>query len=90
MVSLPQVRTIAIVSLITMVASSRYFLVALESQWNNVPLRWFCNPVASNSVTGPGMGNIVWYAHAPRSPLGYEDCRQLAVQLDLAQAYSGR
>jgi hypothetical protein len=49
---------------------------------------WFCNPIAPNSVTGPGMGSVNFYQGQTRSALDWDRCRTLGAQMDLAKAYA--
>ena len=49
---------------------------------------WYCNPVAPNSVTGPGMGTVNFYAGQTRSAYSWEDCRKLAGQMDQAKDFA--
>ena len=49
---------------------------------------WFCNPTAPNSVTGPGMGTVNWYAGVTRAPLTEQQCATFGAHLDLAKAYA--
>ncbi len=49
---------------------------------------WYCDPVAPNSVTGPGMGTVNFYAGQTRSELDWATCRSLAAQMDLAKSYA--
>ncbi|MEM7142104.1 MAG: hypothetical protein AAF548_13860 [Actinomycetota bacterium] len=85
---LARLRTVAVASLIAILASSCYLQLAWEAEQNGDPVPWFCDPVAVNSVTGPGMGFTNWYAGVPRGPLSHSDCKVLAAQLDLAQKYA--
>jgi len=82
-------RLAALVAAIIVVSSGCYTLQVDEMQAADPNVKpWFCNPTAPNSVTGPGMGTVNFYAGQTRSPLGWEECRQLAAQMDLAKEYA--
>lgn len=83
-----KLRMLVLVSAVAMVASSCYYLDAFVAERDNQTVPWFCNPTAFNSVTGPGMGSVNWYAGVVRAPLSYSDCKVLGAQLDLAQKYA--
>ena len=83
------IRLAALVAAVIVVSSSCYTLQVDEMQAADPTVKpWFCNPTAPNSVTGPGMGTVNFYAGQTRSPLGWEDCRTLAAQMDLAKGYA--
>jgi hypothetical protein len=80
----------AAVAAVALVASGCYTTAANYAADNGKPVPWFCNPVAPNSVTGPGMGTVNYYAGVTRAPLDYTKCKQVAVGLDQAKAYAKR
>jgi hypothetical protein len=85
---LTRVKTLAVVAAVALLSSSCYFVDAITAQNDGSAVPWFCNPTAANSVTGPGMGNVDWYAGITRAPLDYDSCNTLGAQLDRAKAYS--
>src|SRR5688500_2926703 len=81
--------TLAAVGALTLGATGcEYFGMANDAQRTNGPVPWFCAPVAPNSVTGPGMGSVNWYAGTARSALDYETCKTNANSFDAAKAYA--
>lgn len=72
------------------VASGCYTIQANLAADNGDPVPWFCNPVAPNSVTGPGMGTTNFYAGVTRAPLDYTTCKQVATMFDQAKDYAKR
>ena len=84
-----RLRLIALVATVALVASGcEYWSQALRAKENGDPVPWFCDPVAPNSVTGPGMGSVNWYAGVTRQPLDYDACEDMAIQLDEAKTYA--
>jgi len=84
-----RLRLVALVATMALVASGcEYWAQAFHAKEDGTPVPWFCNPVAPNSVTGPGMGSTNWYAGTTRSPLDYDTCETIAVGLDDAKAYA--
>ena len=84
-----RLRLIALVATVALVASGcEYWSQALRAKENGDPVPWFCDPVAPNSVTGPGMGSVNWYAGVTRQPLDYDTCEDMAIQLDEAKTYA--
>jgi len=79
---------LAVAAVVLFASGCEYRLLANEARDNGEPVPWFCNPTAPNSVNGPGMGTINWYAGVDREPLGYEDCGRVATMLDKAKAYA--
>ena len=49
---------------------------------------WYCAPRAHNSVTGPGMGTVDFYAGRFRKPLRGAQCDALAQAIDQAKAFA--
>jgi hypothetical protein len=82
-------RGIAALVLVTLLGGCEYWDMAVERAPGS-PVPWFCNPVAPNSVTGPGMGTTNWYAGQTRAPLSDMDCAALGSQLDQAKAYANQ
>lgn len=81
--------TLAAVGVLGLLATGcEYFAQANDAQQAGTPVPWFCNPVAPNSVTGPGMGSVNWYAGTSRSALDYETCKGVATSFDEAKAYA--
>lgn len=85
-----RLRVVALAALMALVGSSCYYLDAVVAERDGTPVPWFCNPTAFNTVNGPGMGTVDWYAGTTREPLGHEDCQLLAAQLDLAKDYANQ
>lgn len=84
-----RLRLVALVATIAMVASGcEYWSQAYNARQDGTQVPWFCNPVAPNSVTGPGMGSVNWYAGMTRAPLDYDSCEEVAVGLDEAKKYA--
>jgi hypothetical protein len=84
-----RLRLIALVATVALVASGcEYWSQAVRAKENGDPVPWFCDPVAPNSVTGPGMGSVNWYAGVTRQPLDYDTCEDMAIQLDEAKTYA--
>jgi hypothetical protein len=81
---------LSVVAAVALVASGCYTTAANYAADNGKPVPWFCNPVAPNSVTGPGMGSVNYYAGITRAPLDYSQCKQVASGLDQAKAYAKR
>jgi len=65
-----------------------YYSQAFNAARDGEPVPWFCDPVAPNSVTGPGMGSVNFYAGVTRSPHDYDTCKTVAGQFDKAKAYA--
>jgi len=81
--------TLATVGVLALLATGcEYFAEANDAQQAGGPVPWFCNPVAPNSVTGPGMGSVNWYAGTSRSAFDYETCKGVATNFDEAKAYA--
>ncbi len=81
---------IVAVAVLGLLATGCYSFQANYASDNGKPVPWFCNPVAPNSVTGPGMGSVDYYAGVTRAPLDYQSCKQLALGLDQAKTYAER
>jgi hypothetical protein len=79
---------VVVAMVLGLVASGCYTIQAQYASDNATPVPWFCRPVAPNSVTGPGMGSVDYYAGVTRAPLDYDQCKQVAGGLDLAKAYA--
>jgi hypothetical protein len=79
---------IAVVAAMAMATSGCYYLQAYQAAEGGAPAPWFCDPVAENSVTGPGMGTTDWYAGITRGALEPETCKKVGAQFDLAKAYA--
>ena len=88
MLSFRRLRSAACVLVLAVLASGCYYAEALTAATNGDPVPWFCHPTNFNSVTGPGMGTVNWYAGQTRSPLPYDTCKSVAAQMDLAKAYA--
>jgi hypothetical protein len=65
-----------------------YWGMAKRASDEGGPVPWFCDPVAANSVTGPGMGFTDFYAGQTRAPLTYNQCMTVGHQFDQAKAYA--
>jgi hypothetical protein len=81
---------VAAIAAVGFLASGCYTLQANSAADNQQPVPWFCNPVAANSVTGPGMGSVNYYAGVTRGPLDYATCKQVATMFDEAKGYATR
>jgi hypothetical protein len=79
---------VAVVAALAIVASGCYTYQANLAEQNQLAVPWFCNPVAQNSVTGPGMGSVNYYAGVTRGPLSYSDCKQVGTIMDQGKAYA--
>jgi hypothetical protein len=88
MISIRRLRMVALALTVGLVATGCYSFQAQTATKSNAPVPWFCNPTAPNSVTGPGMGSVNWYAQTTRAPLGYTTCENVAAELDQAKAYA--
>lgn len=87
--SIRRLRLVAFVAAVALMASGcEYLGQATNAEKNGDPVPWFCDPVAPNSVTGPGMGSVNWYAGVTRSPLDYATCKSVATNFDEAKAYA--
>jgi hypothetical protein len=69
-------------------AGCDYYGQAKEASDTGGPVPWFCNPVVPNSVTGPGMGTVNFYAGQTRAPLDYATCRSVGRSFDQAKAFA--
>jgi hypothetical protein len=87
-VSVRRTALIATIAALALVASGCYTNAANQAAENGTPVPWFCNPIAENSVTGPGMGTTNYYAGVTRAPLSYDDCKKVGPSFDLAKAYA--
>lgn len=84
-------RLIAVAALaVVLLASGCYRDQAQAARDSGAEKPWFCDPTFPNSVTGPGMGTVDFYAGQTRSPLSWDDCVTLGAQMDLAKAYAKR
>lgn len=83
-----RIRWTIVVLAAAMLASGCYYQQATSYADGTTSVPWFCNPTNANSVTGPGMGSVDWYAGITRGPLPPEVCTRVALQLDLAKAYA--
>jgi hypothetical protein len=81
---------IAAAAALAFLASGCYTLQASIAEQNAQPVPWFCNPIAENSVTGPGMGPVDYYAGVTRGPLTYEQCKEVGAMMDQGKAYAMR
>lgn len=88
MITFRRLRLVALGLAVGLLATGCYSIQAQTATKTASPVPWFCNPTAPNSVTGPGMGTVNWYAGTTRAPLDYAKCESIAVQLDLAKAYA--
>jgi hypothetical protein len=79
---------LALLALVTAASGCEYYPMAVKAAQEGQPVPWFCNPTAPNSVTGPGMGTVNWYAGVTRAPLSAQDCATFGAHLDLAKAYA--
>jgi hypothetical protein len=82
------VAVVAVLALVMLSSGCEYWSMANNANTTGSP--WFCNPTAPNSVTGPGMGTVNWYAGVTRAPLSKQDCLDFGAQLDDAKAYASR
>jgi hypothetical protein len=71
-----------------LLTSGCYTAVAKDAADHGTAVPWFCNPVAANSVTGPGMGTVNYYAGQTRAPLDYDTCTKVAGMMDLGKNYA--
>lgn len=78
----------ALALVLTATAGCRYIDEVNSLIDNGGAKPWYCDPVAPNSVTGPGMGTVDYYAGQSRPALDWDTCKQLASQMDQAYAYS--
>jgi hypothetical protein len=88
MTSIRRLRTAACLLAFAVLSSGCYWAEAVTATDNGQPVPWFCHPTAFNSVTGPGMGTVNWYAGTSRSALDHETCERVGAQLDLAKSYA--
>ncbi len=79
---------VAAIAALSFVAAGCYTVQANVAADNGSPVPWFCNPVAENSVTGPGMGPVDYYAGVTRAPLSYDQCKGVGTILDQAKDYA--
>lgn len=86
--SMRRARVLVVAAVLAVLASGCYLNQAEVAQQNGDPVPWFCHPTGANSVTGPGMGTVNWYAGMTRGPLDYETCKRNAAQFDLAKSYA--
>lgn len=87
--SFRRLRLVALVTVMALAAGGcEYLAQATNAEKNGTPVPWFCDPVAPNSVTGPGMGTVNFYAGVTRAPLDYATCKDMAVMFDEAKAYA--
>jgi len=88
MISFRRMRFAALGLAVALIATGCYSLQAQTATKTAAPVPWFCNPTAPNSVTGPGMGSIDWYAGTSRAPLDYAKCESVAANFDVAKKYA--
>ncbi len=79
---------VAAIAAVALLASGCYTVQADLAEQNGTAVPWFCNPIASNSVTGPGMGPVDYYAGQHRGPLTYAQCKQVGTMMDQGKAYA--
>jgi hypothetical protein len=87
-VSVRRTTLIAAVAALALLTSGCYTAAANYAADRGDPVPWFCNPVAANSVTGPGMGTVNYYAGTSRAPLSRADCKSVATSFDQAKQYA--
>jgi len=85
---MPKLRLVAVVAVLIVATSGCYELQAKVARDNGKPVPWFCHPTAFNSVTGPGMGSVNFYAGVTRKALTHDQCVAMGAQLDAAKAYA--
>jgi hypothetical protein len=84
-----RIRLVTVALVVTVLSSGcQYWAMAHQYEEGTAPVPWFCNPTAPNSVTGPGMGSVNWYAGTVRSPLSPSQCLDVSTGLDEAKAYA--
>ena len=83
-------RAVALAAALVVLTSGCYLVQVDLAESNGEAKPWFCNPIAPNSVTGPGMGTVDFYAGQTRSELSWEDCRVLGAQMDVAKDFAER
>jgi hypothetical protein len=84
-----RLRLAALVATMAVAATGcQYWGMAKTASDNGEPVPWFCDPVAANSVTLPGMGFTNFYAGQTRAPLSSSQCLTVAHQFDEAKAYA--
>jgi hypothetical protein len=88
MPSASALRLAAIAAAIMLLSGGCYFVPAFDYAAGRTSVPWFCNPTAPNSVTGPGMGTVNWYAGTTRAPLDGSNCQVVAAGFDQAKAYA--
>jgi hypothetical protein len=86
----PRLRITAAAAALALLASGCYWAQARHATLTGAPVPWFCHPTNPNSVTGPGMGSVNWYAGVTRGPLSHEECELVATMFDVAKAYAKR
>lgn len=79
---------VAAVAVVGFLAAGCYQYQATYAEQHSTPVPWFCNPIAANSVTGPGMGSVNYYAGVTRGPLSYDQCKQVGHMMDVGKAYA--
>jgi hypothetical protein len=80
--------TLVLAATLALAASGCYYAQAQHIADHDLPTPWFCNPTFPNSVTGPGMGTVNFYAGTSRGPLDRATCKEVALQFDQAKAYA--
>lgn len=83
-------RSSFVVSLVALalLSSGCYTLQAAVAERDGAAVPWFCDPIAANSVTGPGMGSVDFYAGVTRGPLPYDQCKTVGAMMDVGKAYA--
>jgi hypothetical protein len=79
---------VVVVAAVGFLASGCYTIQADLAEQNHTAVPWFCDPIAENSVTGPGMGSVNFYAGVTRAPLSYAQCKQVGTMIDQGKAYA--
>lgn len=82
--------TVAAIAAVALLSTGCYTVQAQFAEQHGDPVPWFCDPVAENSVTGPGMGPVDYYAGQTRAPLSYGQCKQVGTIMDQGKAYAMR
>lgn len=78
----------AVIGAVALLSTGCYYIQADLAEKNADPVPWFCNPTVPNSVTGPGMGSVNFYAGVTRQALDYTTCKEVALQFDQAKTYA--
>lgn len=85
-----RLRLVALAAVVVLMSSScTYLQLAQFGQGHGASVPWWCNSTEEIPVTqGPAMGSVDYYAGTHKTPLTWEQCKQVSAQFDVAKAYA--